>query len=285
VREFGGLYGAAFEASVFREGYGHCPAHGGGWWLEPNRDFLDRYDELTSGRSPFEQPYGGTTTYIVETRFVGRLSPPGSYGHLGDYSRQVDVLELQHMTDTDLCDMQLPDLALAAYRHGWTDREPSGCVRGGPGSPTLELEIINQGRQPTVDSWIDLWSGTDLVARLRLCRLDAQESRDMMPVLMPVGRIELDAEDDVTERFEENNRVSLRVPTFTPPPTCSPLPPGWPTVTPKPSATLQDCITPTTTPTPSVTPTRDPLWTDTPTATSAPWRVYLPFGARLSVFD
>lgn len=268
MREFEGLFGNAFEVSAFVEGTGGCPGRDQAWWLKRNRAFREWYAALTAEHvsgQPYEQ-----TPYVVYTRFVGWISPPGSYGHLGLYEREIVVSELIDMVDTDLCGMDLPDLVLASYPYGWLGAQPSGCVPGGLGTVTLELCVANLGRQPSSSTWVALRGDGSDVERLRLCGLAAGETRCLAPVALsrPVSIVEVDADNEVAERFEDNNLRRLVVPTFSPPPTCTPLPPGRPSPTPLPTPTLQPCITPT------ATPTRDPRITDTPMPAAT--GIYLP---------
>ncbi len=256
LREVEGLFGTGFEVVSFVEGDSDCPGYGVGWWLDAGGEFWERYEALRAGRSPY--PSYENEIYVARARFHARISPPGSYGHLGAYERQVQVVELLEMGDTDHCGMDLPDLALASYRYGRTNALPSGCTPGHPGPATLELCIVNQGRQPAGDAWVDVYHEGELVARRRLCGLAVDETRCLAPVTMPAGDIRIDPEREVDEHFEANNRLMLAVPTFTPPPTCTALPPGRPSPTPQPTATLQACITPPPSPTASTTPTRGP---------------------------
>jgi hypothetical protein len=102
--EFRGYYTAGFEVSSFvacEEAGAGGPGYGEGWWLssEPESGFYETYDEISSQVSP---PAGGYVT--VFTVFRGRLSPPGSYGHLGAYSREVTVVELEEMSLEGTCE-------------------------------------------------------------------------------------------------------------------------------------------------------------------------------------
>jgi hypothetical protein len=101
--EFSGYYTSGFEVSSFVP----CgnptaePGYGVGYWLssEPEAGFYEQYSEISAQVSP---PPGGYVT--VFTRFRGRLSPPGSYGHLGAYSREVTVVEVLEMSVEGTCE-------------------------------------------------------------------------------------------------------------------------------------------------------------------------------------
>ena len=208
----------------------------------------------------------------MRARFVGRVSPPERYGHLGQYARQVDVLQLLEMTHTDRCGMDLPDLALASMRLRRMDEAPSGCSSGVDGRAALELCIVNQGRTASSAAWIELHDEGGGVASVRVCGLAPGEAQCLAPVALPpvVTRVQIDTDDEVAERFEENNWVPLALPTLARPRPCTPLPPGRPSPQPPPTATLPPCVTPT------ATPTRDPRVTDAPEPT--PKGIYLPVG-------
>jgi hypothetical protein len=102
--EFRGYYTSGFEVSSFvacDQAGTTDPGYGEGWWLEaePESGFYEQYNALSSQVSP---PPGGYVTVFV--RFRGRLSPPGSYGHLGAYARTVTVQEVVELSLEGTCD-------------------------------------------------------------------------------------------------------------------------------------------------------------------------------------
>jgi hypothetical protein len=102
VREYAGIYGAGFEVSSFVTGTLLCPGYAVGWWLWPDKAFVDRFEALYPPEADPPNDY-----QRVYTRFRGALTPPGHYGHLGSYARQVTVVELLEMVRIDHC--PLPD--------------------------------------------------------------------------------------------------------------------------------------------------------------------------------
>ncbi|MBT8492685.1 MAG: hypothetical protein KJO07_06465 [Deltaproteobacteria bacterium] len=79
-----------FEFSRFNAS-GQCEhtAEDGHVWLVGNAEYMARLRELvpTGLHSP---------TVYVKLSFRGRLSPPGRYGHLDMWKRQVTIVELEH---------------------------------------------------------------------------------------------------------------------------------------------------------------------------------------------
>jgi hypothetical protein len=99
--EFRGYYTSGFEVSSFVPcASGDVPGYGAGYWLnsEPESGFYDQYSQLSQSVNP---PPGGYVT--VFTRFRARLSPPGSYGHLGAYSHEITVTEVLEMSLDGTC--------------------------------------------------------------------------------------------------------------------------------------------------------------------------------------
>lgn len=98
--EFEGTYSNGFEVSAFVPCEGVSPAGPGyvpAYWLSGTTEFYEQYTALvqSSGHDP-------ATGYLsVYVRFKGELSPPGSYGHLSAYEREITVTELLEMTLVD----------------------------------------------------------------------------------------------------------------------------------------------------------------------------------------
>jgi len=99
--EFAGYYTNGFEVSAFVpcEESG-ATGSGEGWWLgaDPGINFYEQYSAIAASVNP---PAGGYVTVFV--RFRGTASPPGNYGHLGAYSREVTVHEVLEMTLDGSC--------------------------------------------------------------------------------------------------------------------------------------------------------------------------------------
>lgn len=70
-----GRYSWGFEESAFTP----C-GRDERWWVSNDAEVVDRYREVTDDE--YEQVYA---------RLRGRLSVPGTYGHLGEYSRELNV--------------------------------------------------------------------------------------------------------------------------------------------------------------------------------------------------
>ncbi|GAB4579990.1 MAG: hypothetical protein Fur0022_27290 [Anaerolineales bacterium] len=104
--EFEGYYSSGFEVSAFVPCDGGEPAPGfvPGYWLNGTSDFYDQYDALVE--SSDHDPITGSLSVYV--RFNGELSPPGHYGHLGAYEREITVTELLEMSLDGLCPGDTP---------------------------------------------------------------------------------------------------------------------------------------------------------------------------------
>ena len=85
-----GVFETGFEHSAFYPEV-ECPAEGGRYWVSwtPESRFDERIVEET-GVQPFAEP--DVRTFRIALR--GELSPPGEYGHLGAYPRELTVHEL-----------------------------------------------------------------------------------------------------------------------------------------------------------------------------------------------
>jgi hypothetical protein len=81
------------------EGVG-CPGDAAeAYWLAAeDPSFFEKYNTLATqaGGTPLDGK-------IVRVRFTGRLSEPGSYGHLGAYPREITVDKLLDMTLDESC--------------------------------------------------------------------------------------------------------------------------------------------------------------------------------------
>lgn len=97
--EFEGLYISSFETSAFIPSGQGCPGDASeSYWLSAaDPSFFERYNALASQTG---SPLRGT---VVRVRFIGRLSEPGSYGHLGAYPREITVEKLLEMTLDNSC--------------------------------------------------------------------------------------------------------------------------------------------------------------------------------------
>jgi hypothetical protein len=97
--EFEGYYASGFEVSSFVPcGMTGNASYGAGYWLTGTTEFYDQYYALVQS-SGFD-PTGYQSVYV---RFKGELSPPGHYGHLGGYEREVTVTELLEMSVDGKC--------------------------------------------------------------------------------------------------------------------------------------------------------------------------------------
>lgn len=101
---FEGIYQYAFETSAFYPGADACrPAT---WvtafWLGagPGSGFFERLNGMVRDAPPEWRYADGV---IVQARFTGSLSPPGQYGHLGQYAREVTVERLLDMSFPAAC--------------------------------------------------------------------------------------------------------------------------------------------------------------------------------------
>jgi len=94
--EFSGYYTSGFEVSSFVP----CDEAAEQWWLssDPAINFHDQYQALVAPVSP---PSGGYVPVFLH--FVGTVSAPGSYGHLGAYQREVTVEEVIAMSLDGTC--------------------------------------------------------------------------------------------------------------------------------------------------------------------------------------
>lgn len=103
--EFEGYYASGFEVSSFVPcGMSQDASYGIGYWLNGTSDFYERYTTLvqSSGHDP------ATGYFSVYVRFTGELSPPGHYGHLGAYEREITVTELLEISLDGLCSGDTP---------------------------------------------------------------------------------------------------------------------------------------------------------------------------------
>jgi len=96
--EFSGYYTSGFEVASFVP----CPASAldaadGAWWLGsiPESNFYDKYLDVIG---PDAAEY--VTVFVV---WRGTVSPPGSYGHLGAYTREATVEEVIEMSLDGAC--------------------------------------------------------------------------------------------------------------------------------------------------------------------------------------
>lgn len=95
-----GVFETGFEHSGFYEN-AVCPEGSGSFWVSwtPESMFAERL-EAETGVYPFSEP--DVLAFRVTIR--GEVSPPGEYGHLGQYPREVTVLDLIDAEFASDCD-------------------------------------------------------------------------------------------------------------------------------------------------------------------------------------
>ena len=97
--EFEGYYSSGFEVSAFLP-CGEDGDYGNGyWWFKGTTEVYQQYYSLVES-SGFNPSTGYLSVYV---RFKGELSPPGSYGHLSAYEREITVTELLEMSLDGTC--------------------------------------------------------------------------------------------------------------------------------------------------------------------------------------
>ncbi|WP_412068869.1 hypothetical protein [Rubrivirga sp. IMCC43871] len=93
-----GVYTTSFEVSAFTP----CDRPNEAWWLTPNEAFGEALGVI-SNEHRSEGGRGGRL--YVEATVEGTLSPEGTYGHLGSYTRELTVTGVRDMvylaTDPD----------------------------------------------------------------------------------------------------------------------------------------------------------------------------------------
>jgi hypothetical protein len=228
---FFGLYASDFEVSSFVPGTDAgvlgCPGYGVSYWLQGSETFYKRFRAIY----PVQPPYPQMEQQIVYTRFYGRLSPPGRYGHLGGYEHEIRVLYLIDMAPTTLCGAaptpvvtpdRRPDLVIAdAQRQmaGFNGR----CVPRRAG-PELHVCVGNDGVDPagpftvTTDSDPITWRLAGLPGGESLCLAPRGDS------LFFGSNVWADADDEVDEADEYNNGVQMPDDEAMPPPLCQETP-------------------------------------------------------------
>jgi hypothetical protein len=92
---FDGLYVRAYERSDFCPGVKACPVVGKPYWLEPTPTF---YEQVRSHGIESRDLWGAWRLH-----FTGDLSSRGSYGHLGNYDREVRVENLDSVARIKPC--------------------------------------------------------------------------------------------------------------------------------------------------------------------------------------
>lgn len=92
---FSGYYTSAFETSAFLSCDQQAAGLAAAYWLsaEPRANFFEQFSKLgtptPTGATP--APYTPQSAFV---KFEGKLSPPGQYGHLGMYSREITLTKL-----------------------------------------------------------------------------------------------------------------------------------------------------------------------------------------------
>ncbi len=73
---------------------GTAPGDGQGYWLhaDPGVELYDAYHTAV-----------GEDYLPAYLHFTGRLSPPGEYGHLGAYTREVTITQIIEINATGVC--------------------------------------------------------------------------------------------------------------------------------------------------------------------------------------
>ncbi len=87
-----GIYVMGFEKSDFYPSADRCPPSGTRHWLDP--------ETIPALRGAMGASPPHSTMYIS---FVGDLSPLGSYGHLGQYWREVEVSKILEVKAVEGC--------------------------------------------------------------------------------------------------------------------------------------------------------------------------------------
>jgi hypothetical protein len=96
--EFSGYFTAGFEVSSFVPCSGsEIGGDAGPWWTggTPESGFYDRYLDVIGATGP---EY--VTVYV---RWRGTVSPLGTYGHMGEYTREATVEEVLEMRLNGTC--------------------------------------------------------------------------------------------------------------------------------------------------------------------------------------
>lgn len=94
--EFQGQYLQSFEVSSFVPcGSTEKPGYGVGYWL--NWDDSKSYDRY---RAEISKQVDNAVVYL---KFTGTISPPGQYGHLGVYTREVTVEKVLEVKLRGIC--------------------------------------------------------------------------------------------------------------------------------------------------------------------------------------
>lgn len=142
-----GVFETGFEHSGFYED-ALCPDDRESSWLAWTSDsmFAERLEDET-GVAPFSAP----DTLVFRVTITGEVSPPGEYGHLGQYPREVTVFEL---IDAELAGDCGDDggppgssepLVVTASDAGGDEVQlglGSYCWHGGAGQPGLCADMI-----------------------------------------------------------------------------------------------------------------------------------------------
>jgi hypothetical protein len=98
ARLFEGFYAADAEMSSFVTcAMGELPGPGKGYWLVPNEEFSQLYENPTGiTMGDIAGTYGPYDVFAIYVRFEGILSaePSKRYGHLGLYSGEIQVTQV-----------------------------------------------------------------------------------------------------------------------------------------------------------------------------------------------
>lgn len=219
-RTYTGFYLTGFEASNFISGTDRCPGDGPSWWLSAAAEtgFGQRYRSVIAAQSGVTNTYGDYTP--VEATFRARLSPPGSYGHLGAFSRMITVTQLIAMSPTLRCGLDKADLAVV---DPWYDY---ACAPRGGYHRQLRFWLANLGSQPftrtvsviardAAGGEVERFEDLGGIAAGERARIDWRWERPL-PRTDPVS-LEIEGARREDDRYTVNNRVAIPQVTMTPP--------------------------------------------------------------------
>lgn len=224
IAEFEGRFARGFEVSSFVPGDVGCPGYGAGWWLGPGGDFMDHFEEVARTARWSEarcHSFGYDEPLTVRVRFVGELSPPGSYGHVGAYTRAVRVIEVLSMDRGESCGMSRPDLRMAGLE-AVAAESPTTCdPYAGSGFARLCVENAGLSAAGSFDVALD----GAVVARGPA--LDPGATWCSEPLPLPDSdfvKIDIDVGDEVDEYSEDDNCLRAVLEDLDRVPACPPGP-------------------------------------------------------------
>jgi hypothetical protein len=98
---YAGTYHEAFESRIFVPTGAGCALGSYGWWLETQAG--SGFGERLRGLFPLGPDGGLPDDILVYTRFLGRLSPQGRYGHMQRYEYTIEVVKVLDMVRLGAC--------------------------------------------------------------------------------------------------------------------------------------------------------------------------------------